>query len=56
MYPRFSSVDSGLVWVLIRSYVNQLCGQTPTDLCMGAPVPTTNFAGLPVTLTETQRN
>jgi hypothetical protein len=32
-----------------------LRGQTPTDLHMGASVPTTNFVGLPVTLTETQR-
>jgi hypothetical protein len=43
------------VWTLIRGYINQLCGQTLTDLRMGAPVPTTNFAGRPVTFTETQR-
>jgi hypothetical protein len=41
--------------VLIRDYINQLCRQTPTDLRMGAPVATTNFVGLPVTLTWTQR-
>jgi hypothetical protein len=54
MYPRFMLVDSGLVWLLIRGYINQLCGQTPTDLRMGAPMPTTNFFGLHVTLIETQ--
>jgi hypothetical protein len=31
MYPRFSSVDYDHVWLLIRDYINQLCGQTPTD-------------------------
>jgi hypothetical protein len=41
--------------MLIRGYINQQCGQTPTDLRMGAPIPTTNFASLPVTLSETQR-
>jgi ADP-ribose pyrophosphatase YjhB (NUDIX family) len=25
-YPRFSSVDSGPVWLLIRGYINQFCG------------------------------
>jgi hypothetical protein len=37
--------------MLIRGYINQLFGHTPTNLRMGALVPTTNFAGLPVTLT-----
>jgi hypothetical protein len=55
MYPRFSSVDCGLVWLLIRGYINQLCGETPTDLRVGTPMPTTNLAGLHVTLAETQR-
>jgi hypothetical protein len=55
MYPRLSSVDYGHVLLLIRGYINQLCGHTSTDLRMGAPIPTTNFDGLPVTLTETQR-
>jgi hypothetical protein len=55
MYPRFSSVDSGHVWLLIRGYINHLCGETPTDLRVGTPMPTTNLAGLRVTLTETQR-
>jgi hypothetical protein len=54
-YPRFSSVDSGHVWLLIRGYINQLCGETPTDLHVGIPMPTQNLAGLHVTLTETQR-
>jgi hypothetical protein len=55
MYSRFSSVDSGPFWPLIRGYINQLCGETPTDLRVGTPMPTRNLAGLPVTLTETQR-
>jgi hypothetical protein len=54
MYPRFSSVDSRLVWLLIRGYINQLSGETQTDLRVGTPMPTTIFAGLSVTLTETQ--
>jgi ADP-ribose pyrophosphatase YjhB (NUDIX family) len=55
MYPRFSSVDSRPVWLLIRGYINQLCRETPTDLRVGTPIPTTNLVGLHVTLTETQR-
>jgi 8-oxo-dGTP pyrophosphatase MutT (NUDIX family) len=55
MYPRFSSVDAGHVWLLFRGYINQLCGETPTDLRVGTPMPTRNLAELPVTLTETQR-
>jgi 8-oxo-dGTP pyrophosphatase MutT (NUDIX family) len=55
MYPRFSSADFGRVWLLIRGYINQLSGETPTDLRVGTPMPTTNLACLPVTLTETQR-
>jgi hypothetical protein len=55
MYPRFLSVDSGPVWLLIRGYINQLCGETPTDLRVETPTPTRNLDGLPVTLTETQR-
>jgi hypothetical protein len=55
MYPRFSTVDFGLVWLLIRGYINQQCGETPTDLRVGTPMPTRNLAGLHVTLTETQR-
>jgi hypothetical protein len=42
-YPRFTSVHCGLVWMLISGYINQLCGQTPTNLRMGTPVPTTSF-------------
>jgi hypothetical protein len=55
MYPRFSSVDSGPFWLLIRGYINQLCGETPTHLRVGMPIPTTNLACLHVTLTKTQR-
>jgi hypothetical protein len=39
--------------MLIRGYINQLCGHIPTDLRMGALVPTINSTGLPVTLSET---
>jgi hypothetical protein len=39
MYPRFSSVDSGHVWLLIRGYMNQLSGQTPTVLRVGSGNP-----------------
>jgi hypothetical protein len=55
MYPRFSSVDSDHVWLLIRGHINQLCGETPTDLRVGMQMPTRNLVGLHVTLTETQR-
>jgi hypothetical protein len=41
--------------MLIKGYINQLCGQTPTNLRMGVPAPKTNFVGLSVTLTETPR-
>jgi hypothetical protein len=41
--------------MLIRGYINQLRGHTPTDLRMGVPAPKTNFASVSVTLTETQR-
>jgi hypothetical protein len=53
--PRFSSVDYGRVWLLIRGYIIQLSGQTPTDLRVGNPMPTTYSAGLPMTLSDTQR-
>jgi hypothetical protein len=52
---RFTIVDSSHVWMLIGGYINHLCGETPTDLRMGVSAPTTNFVGLSVTLTETQR-
>jgi ADP-ribose pyrophosphatase YjhB (NUDIX family) len=55
MYPRFSSVDSCHVWLLIRGYINQLCGETPADLRVGTPMPMRSLVGLPMTLTETQR-
>jgi hypothetical protein len=55
MYPRFSLVDFGPIWLLIRGYINQLCGETPTDLRVGTPMPTTKLDGLHVTLPETHR-
>jgi hypothetical protein len=55
MYSRFTTVDSGHVWLLIRGHINQLCGETPTNLRVGMPMPTRNVAGLYVTLTKTQR-
>jgi hypothetical protein len=43
------------VWMLIKGYVNQLCGETPTDdLHMGFPSHVTNFGELSGTLTEMQ--
>jgi hypothetical protein len=41
--------------MFIKGYIKQLCGESPTDLRMGVPAPTTNLDGLSVTLTETQR-
>jgi hypothetical protein len=41
--------------MLIKGHINNMCGETPTDLRMGIPAPTTNFDGLTVTLIETQR-
>jgi hypothetical protein len=55
LLPRFSTVDVGYVWLLIRGHINQLFGEGPTDLRVGTPMPTRNLAGLPMTLTETQR-
>jgi hypothetical protein len=43
------------MWILIKGHINHLCGEMPTDLRIGIPAPTTNFVGLTVTLTETQR-
>jgi hypothetical protein len=39
----------------MRGHIDYLCGETPTDLRMGIPAPTTSFVGLTVTLIETQR-
>jgi ADP-ribose pyrophosphatase YjhB (NUDIX family) len=55
MYSRFTTVDSGHVWLLIRGHINRLTGEGPTNLRVGTPMPTHNLDGLPVTLTETQR-
>jgi hypothetical protein len=41
--------------MFIKGCINQLCGETPTSLRIGVLVPLTNFAGLSVTPTETQR-
>jgi hypothetical protein len=54
-YFWLTSIDYGPLWMLIRGYINQLCGLTPTDMRMGVVVPTTNFDGLHVTFTETHR-
>jgi hypothetical protein len=54
-FTRCTAADSGHVWMLIEGYINQLCGETPTDLRMGVPAPTTNFACLEVKPTETKR-
>jgi 8-oxo-dGTP pyrophosphatase MutT (NUDIX family) len=55
MFSWFTTVDSGHVWLLIRGHINQLSGETPTDLRVGMPIPTRNLAGLHVNLTKTQR-
>jgi hypothetical protein len=55
MHSRFTTVDYGPVWLLIRGLINRLTGEGPTDLRVGMPMPTHNLAGLLVTLTETQR-
>jgi ADP-ribose pyrophosphatase YjhB (NUDIX family) len=55
MYSRFTTVDSGSVWLLIRGHINRVTGEGPTDLRVGMPMPTHNLARLSVTLTETQR-
>jgi hypothetical protein len=34
---RFSIVDNGHVWMLIRGHINRLYCETPTDLRMGVP-------------------
>jgi hypothetical protein len=52
-HPRFIVADCGHVLVLIKGYINQLCGETPIDLRMGAPAPTTTFVGMSVMLHET---
>jgi hypothetical protein len=54
-HPRLKDDDSGRVWILIKDYVNQLCGETPTDLRIGVPVNVTNFVELSIKLTEMQR-
>jgi glyceraldehyde-3-phosphate dehydrogenase/erythrose-4-phosphate dehydrogenase len=41
--------------MFIKGYINQLCGQTQTNLRMGVPAPKTSYVGLSVTLIDTQR-
>jgi hypothetical protein len=54
--PRFTFVDSSPVWMLIKVYINQLCGETPTNFRMGVSASTTKFVGLSVNIIETRRN
>jgi hypothetical protein len=54
-FARLTDGGCGPVWMLNKGYINQLCGETPTDFHMGLLAPTTNFVGLSVTLNETQR-
>jgi hypothetical protein len=54
-HPRFTASDCGRMWMLIKGYINQLCGETPSCLRMGVPAPKANFVGMSVTETETQR-
>jgi hypothetical protein len=54
-HPRFIAADCGHVWMLISGYINQQCGETPSDLRMGVLALTINFVGMSVTPTETQR-
>jgi cytochrome P450 len=39
--------------MLIKGYINQLCGETPTNLRMGVPAPITNFDDMSAAPTET---
>jgi hypothetical protein len=39
----------------IKGYINQMCEETRSDIRMGVPPPTSNFVGLEVTLTKTER-
>jgi hypothetical protein len=41
--------------MLIKGFINHLCGETPIDLRIGVPAPTINFGGTSVTSTKTQR-
>jgi hypothetical protein len=41
--------------MLIKGYINRLCSETPIDLRMGVPAPTSDLVGLSVNLSETQR-
>jgi hypothetical protein len=54
-FTRFTTADSRHLWMLIKGYINKVCGETPSNLRMGVPVPTTNSVGLSVEVTKTQR-
>jgi hypothetical protein len=54
-FTRFAAADYGLVWMLIKGYINQVCGETPNDFRMEVPAPSTNFASHELTMIETQR-
>jgi hypothetical protein len=54
-HPCFTIADCGHVSMLIKGYIKQLCGETPTDLPVGVPAPTTSFVGMTATQTETHR-
>jgi hypothetical protein len=54
-FTYFEGADYVHVWMLIKGYVNQLCGYTPTNLRMGVLAPTTKLVGMEVTPTDTQR-
>jgi hypothetical protein len=34
---RFETADYGHLRRIVKGYVNQMCGETPTDLRMGVP-------------------
>jgi hypothetical protein len=52
-FTRCTDADFGHVRMLIKGYINQMSGERPSDLRMWVPVPTTNLAGMEVTLAET---
>jgi glyceraldehyde-3-phosphate dehydrogenase/erythrose-4-phosphate dehydrogenase len=41
--------------MMIKGYINELCGEKLTDLRMRVPTHTTNVAGMSVTMIETQQ-
>jgi hypothetical protein len=49
-FTRFTAANSNQMWMSIKGYINQLRGETPTNLRMGDLASTTSFAGLEVTM------